>query len=769
MRIICLALIISCLWYCSCTNQPAYLYPAAPDMADPASAALRLPPDVMPVIGCWFWIDKVLEPEDFEPYLDKLAIHSPYNLLTTSFRIPEREITEPDFHRQIRDAAIYARTKGISLVADLDVRLARRAFQESYPDEMQEMVILREVEWTGQQPLEAIIQSLDLSDHYTHRTTHYIPLEGLFLRAYAYDISDEKITPGSLKEISGSCKVVAETKDSVKISVPVSAHIGNSHVCFLVSFTHLAPDVFAPHLLEFQRELVRYYSDVPLAGACKDEWGFPPNFTGNPQRDQFWYSIHRAKAYADRTGGRELLEDFLLMHREIQGMETERRLVINHFMEMSYLRNTELEDDFHRTVKEVFGHLAVSATHPTWWPYPGLREYKKNGLHWWAATRDWAQTDEYTPYPVRTALAKKWNSPLWYNMYYARDVKTYEHRLWTHAMAGGRINYHQVYPAPETAVERDLVLLEGDLMRGDCRIRLLNHISESPRDCPVAVVFGHTRTMNWAGPVYDDVGMGLADSLMRAGIAVDLIPSSEIHNGSLVFDDGWIRYGPQRYEALVLYHPEFERKTTAAFFGSAADGKTSLYRVGDWTMDFNGKALDGSTALTASMIASEDIRDIISSITEELERRGTNLQTPATGTMAYGRKPVSEPPPKGHLYLIDGTYIELSGHDHVSGDTIYVHRTVNGYPVFFDAVGVAAIRMDKDGRVEAMAAGGLRSMHAPGLEIALDERMDVAMWINDEGEWEGVVQGWEGDIPTPLLELTDSWSRLALPVPYQNP
>ena len=98
--------LLSCTGGVDKETSEFYRYPAAPVKTNPDVAALRLPPDVMPVIGCWFWINKVLQPEDFEPYLDKLELHSPYNLLTTSFRIPEREITEDDFHQQIKDAAI---------------------------------------------------------------------------------------------------------------------------------------------------------------------------------------------------------------------------------------------------------------------------------------------------------------------------------------------------------------------------------------------------------------------------------------------------------------------------------------------------------------------------------------------------------------------------------------------------------------------------------------------------------------------------------------
>jgi hypothetical protein len=190
--------------------------------------------------------------------------------------------------------------------------------------------------------------------------------------------------------------------------------------------------------------------------------------------------------------------------------------------------------------------------------------------------------------------------------------------------------------------------------------------------------------------------------------------------------------------------------------------------VGDWKQDFNGYAFDGPVALPTTMTASEDIQEIVSKIAVELDRQGVILQSAATGTLAYASHLFSEPPTKGYFRLIDGTFIEVAGQEHVSGDTLRSTHEINGYPVKFEAVGVAAIRLDEEGNVEAMAAGGLKSIHAPGLEIALDERMDVAMWINQKGEWEGVIQGWEGDIPPALMELTGSWSRLAVPVPYEG-
>jgi hypothetical protein len=354
-------------------------------------------------------------------------------------------------------------------------------------------------------------------------------------------------------------------------------------------------------------------------------------------------------------------------------------------------------------------------------------------------------------------------------MYYADNLADYERSVWTHALAGGRINYHPLYPDRGEYADRDLELLKGVLMRAESRVRLMNYISKTPLDCPVAVIFGHACTMNWAGPAYDDVGMELVDSLWRLGFPADLIPSSEISSKQLHIDEnGGISYGQQKYAAVVLYHPEFEEPPTAEFFTRAADGPTRLFRIGNWTQDFNAQDFDGNASLPGSMMVLDDIHPLIPELIKTLENQGIARQTPSTVFPESHFPSSSSPPPSGFCRLIDGTVIQVAGKENVSGDAILSTREINGHQITFDAIGVAAVRLSKEGAVEAMAAGGLKSFKGPGLEITLDERIDLALWLNENGKLEGVVQGWEDDLPLQLLELTRDWSRLAVPVPYAD-
>ncbi|MCC5021606.1 MAG: hypothetical protein J6386_01785 [Candidatus Synoicihabitans palmerolidicus] len=151
---------------------------------------------------------------------------------------------------------------------------------------------------------------------------------------------------------------------------------------------------------------------------------------------------------------------------------------------------------------------------------------------------------------MRTALAKKWNSPVWVSMHYMPDIPpgnfntdNYEVAAWSGALTGGRVNHLGYGQSAD-------IMFAGDFLRAETRIRMLNYIAPQPVDSPVAVVFGHAAAMNQAGPYFNDVGMKLADELWFRGIPTDLIPTSEIDNGSLRVDaNGAVTYGEQHYAA----------------------------------------------------------------------------------------------------------------------------------------------------------------------------------------------------------------------------
>ena len=154
----------------------------------------------MAEMGCWFWKSSEFAPEGYKPFIDLVARHSNYKHLTTSIRAPLVEVTDESVWLQIKKAAEYAQTKDIGLIFDLDVRLARYAFWKKYPNEIQELLLLKEIELPQSGDARIHINSIDLGDHYTYQTVRYIPLSGRFVRAFAYKIRDSKIDSNSLKK-----------------------------------------------------------------------------------------------------------------------------------------------------------------------------------------------------------------------------------------------------------------------------------------------------------------------------------------------------------------------------------------------------------------------------------------------------------------------------------------------------------------------------------------------------------------------------------------
>ena len=701
-----------------------------------------------PGVGCWFWVEQEFKPEGYKPFIDLYARYTNFQLLTTSIR-HDRWVGDPAVHNQVKEAASYARSNNMGIVFDLDIRHSRESFREKYPDEMQELVRMREIDLKGTETITLAIQGMTLGDHYTFGPApDYDSYASRLLRLYSYDDSGNNI-----QDITNTCQIVHADGKTIKVAIPYNKRNKGRKACVMAAFTMFTPDVFSPHLPEMERSLLEQYADVPLAGACKDEWGFPGRF--NPSTSDLWYSESMAKVYAERRPGHDLARDMLLMFNDKYGKQPERLVAINHYMQMVWQESAKVENMYYESIKDIFGDESMVMTHPTWVPFPNKREIFKNGLDWWSVKRDLAQTDETTPYCVRTALAKKWNSPLWYNMYYNSNIDTYKSELWQSLLGGGRLNYHQIFPYPNwlSNLEWNKSLLKDSLMQAESRVQLLNYISTKLIDCPVAVIFGHAAAINWTEPGFADVGLKITDKLWETGFYADLIPSSEIENGSLkIGQDGSIQYGDQHYAAAVLHNPEYEQQGTAEFFAKAVIGnKTKLFRVGSWSKNFDGTPLDAAFALPVTM-KQMDSTQAINGVVNFLQEKGIKPYTTSTSNNAgYGSS--MTPGLNGQMRLLDGTVIHASGEHNVMGDPIQKTFEVNGHPVSFDAIGIAAVRLTKKGQLEAIAAGGLKSFQGGGLEIFLQDRVDIALWKDSEGIWQGILQGHVGDVPEPLKTL----------------
>lgn len=714
-----------------------------------------------PSIGCWFWSAEEFEGEGYKRFLDLYEKYSPFELLTTSLRHPG-DLTDPAVHDRIKAASRYARNKGMGLVMDLDIRLARDSFKQKYPNELQQIVLFRELPANEGNTATIAIKAKGYDDHYTYGRKPYEPVATQLLRAYSFKKANGMIAPGSLKDITTMATAVATT-DSVHVTVNFGDAGKGWTACVLVAVTLNTPDVFAPHLLSYQRQILQQYADAALAGACKDEWGFPGRFS--PQTRDLWFSPFMARWYEQQTGGRDLLKDMLLMIYGEKDAEAERTSAINHYMELYWKRNGEIETDFYHAVKAIFGENAMSGTHPTWFPFPDKREIFKNGLSWWGSKRDLAQTDEATPFSVRTALAKKMWSPLWFNMYYDKDVNVYHKDIWRAALAGGRLNYHPLWPHPIN--ELSASLLKDSLMMAESRVKLLNYISAASPDCPVALVFGHPAVLNWNdSTTFADAGLPIANDLWKEGYFTDIIPSSEIVNGSLIINaKGKIQYGPQQYKTVIFYHPQYDHEAVANFFNKAAAyGKTAIYVVGDWTKNFGGEPYDGITIM-GSGIKKADASSIAATVMEELKAKAVLPQTKGEMHTVAGFPASVMPMAGGQLRLIDGTLIVVSGEQYLMGDPINQTFQASGHSVYFDAVGVAAVRLNTKGEVEALAAGGLKSFKTRHFSLELPLRTDLVLY-REKGKWKGIVQGFTGPLPEALTNITKNWVRLRWPERY---
>jgi len=398
----------------------------------------------------------------------------------------------------------------------------------------------------------------------------------------------------SAVDIGFGTKPSSDMGESCNYTIDAGKDAAGKTVIILPVFKHGIPDLFSLHLDSFYSGLFEHVADLALGGAATDEWGWDlalMNDDGLFYVDVFPYSAGFKLKYHERTG-RCLDEDLIHFVCHPRGDISQSIFTANAYISTLRTRMEENNRWFYDETKRRFGKDAFVGVHPTLWgDYSDFSvDIIHNGLSWWEVPRDFAQTDEFVAMPIRTALAHKWGGPVFYNMWYSgntQQLDTYWRETWNNARFGGRTHYLGYECPNEPGVFRlkHPGALEGvELM--ERKITDIDMLQKSQPDCRVAVVFGIEGVSCFApGRGKITRGCGVLPEMVKFASALfeaclcDLIPSSEIANGSLKLDAGRAVYGSQVYDMVVYIEPEYMDKIVLAKLENFAkhDGKLVLY------------------------------------------------------------------------------------------------------------------------------------------------------------------------------------------------
>ena len=368
--------------------------------------------------------------------------------------------------------------------------------------------------------------------------------------------------------------IPTESGFTLEITCPDAAE--GQTLAAVVGFPQPIPDLAHPALPEYFRKMARHAASLGADGLFSDEWGYSVILdikTPNPYDDKelsirhLSYSRHMEQLYSSMFG-ESLLDKLIDL---FYAGNPARRSMIDRYLRLLRHICTQNDEQMYAITKQELGADAFWGVHPTWW---GSRdeqnmEFFKNGMYWWDARRDYAQTDESVLLPIRTAMAHRFSSEVWYNMWYSlgtRDIRTYYPESWQNLRFGGRTHYLG-YECPNEAVVLDLrpIGLLESIEKMDRRIRLFDGVNAQP-DCRLLLMFGFEAVSNWdavgMAPPWRPINPRLMKLLQTADqifshMLCDLVPSYAAENNSLYINaNGKAQYGNQEYDAVIALFPQ---------------------------------------------------------------------------------------------------------------------------------------------------------------------------------------------------------------------
>jgi hypothetical protein len=540
-----------------------------------------------------------------------------FDLLYVSFHHLPLAFGDPALLGYIRRAATALAAKGKGLLLDIDARNETAAFLAQYPAEEGSRVCFWEYPLDGEG--RAAFARPNPAPGRTGRRGAPRPpwkLAGL----WAFQKTGQgTYLPGTLQAVPPDALGTTPQGDwtAYKISLG-EAYAGYTLLAAPVFYAGI-PDLFSEHLDRFYAALFDAVGDIPLAGAAADEWGYDTALQcadGLYYVDEFPYTPGLCRRYREAQG-RPLDGDLLCFAYAPDGDPGKSLACVNGYLALLRGRVTENNRWFYRETKARFGPRAFVGVHPTLWgdPTDFFADVAHNGLCWWETPRDYAQTDEFVALPIRLALLHKWGGPF-YNMWYSgntQQLDTYWPETWRNLRFGGRTHYLGYECPNEPGVFR--LKHPGALEAIDAlerKVTEVDRLQRSQPDTRVLILFGMEAVTNWyhngQAPVLTR-GQGLGPQVLRFAAALfeiflcDLVPTTEVANGSLRFTGATVTYGTQGYDAVLLLAPELADREVLRALGGYAQAGGKLIVAGACAYDNQGQAMDGDFEALAALAA----------------------------------------------------------------------------------------------------------------------------------------------------------------------
>lgn len=539
----------------------------------------------------WKWNHDIFNPAVMEEKVQDLCSRTQIGNIFVGMEWIHEPFTGPNITQAFKYGISLLHQQGRKVMIECCIRGEGKEFYDEYDFEPAYLVSVYEAKADADRKITVDHESVW---HYWRKTGEHG--EHKVFAAYRLEKDGEHSYKNAEKLSQVCSRAIAMPDGTFRVEITAPKINEGDTIAVVLGFEQPLPDLAHPKLPEYFRKMAKHAKTVGADGIFSDEWGYDIILkieTPNPYDDfklsirHFSYSGYFEEEFQKQTG-KSLMDNMLAL---FYNHDINRKEIVDGYWRTMRLICTRNEDAMYAITKEELGPDAFWGIHPTWWGNKNKQyfEFFKNGFYWWDAKRDIAQTDEMVSFPIRTALAHRFESPRWYNMWYSmgtRNIRGYFPETWTNLRFGGRTHYLG-YECPNESVVLEFKprgLLEA-IESLDRRVRLFDSLDSQP-DCRVLLFFGFEAVSNYVDFEREMPWAPESPRLMKTldtcnelfpMMLCDLVPSYAVENGSLfVNENGKAQYGNQEYDVVIALYPRRLTAEAKAFLGAVDPKKLVL-------------------------------------------------------------------------------------------------------------------------------------------------------------------------------------------------